>query len=66
MSIADIILEKIIKTSNNNITITDEKGIILYTNSDHWSVYDEEPKTILENLFLNFRNRGCLLLLLQP
>ncbi|MEK4029562.1 sigma 54-interacting transcriptional regulator [Pseudobacillus sp. FSL P4-0506] len=60
MSIADIILEKIIKTSNNNITITDEKGIILYTNSDHWSVYDEEPKNYIGESIFKLQEQGLL------
>ncbi|RJS58983.1 sigma 54-interacting transcriptional regulator [Bacillus sp. PK3_68] len=60
MSIADIILEKIIKTSNNNITITDEKGIILYTNSDHWSVYDAEPKNYIGESIFKLQEQGLL------
>ncbi|USK70708.1 sigma-54 interaction domain-containing protein [Peribacillus asahii] len=36
------ILDTIIHTSNNNITVTDEKGYILYTNPQHWAVYGIE------------------------
>ncbi|OCA84974.1 sigma-54 interaction domain-containing protein [Bacillus wudalianchiensis] len=60
MSIADVILEKIIKTSNNNITVTDGKGIILYTNSDHWSVYDAEPKDYVGESIFELQEQGVL------
>ncbi|WP_338752664.1 sigma-54 interaction domain-containing protein [Bacillus sp. FJAT-52991] len=60
MSIADIILEQIIQTSNNNITITDEKGIILYTNNDHWSIYDAEPKNYIGESVFKLQEQGVL------
>ncbi|WP_338448945.1 sigma 54-interacting transcriptional regulator [Niallia oryzisoli] len=38
-SFAEKLLNYIIETSNNNITITDAEGIILQSNPEHWSVY---------------------------
>lgn len=37
------ILDTIIETSNNNITIADGNGIILQSHPTHWSVYGIEP-----------------------
>ncbi|WP_071393964.1 sigma-54 interaction domain-containing protein [Bacillus tuaregi] len=41
-SLANKILNSIIETSNNNITIADANGMILETNAEHWSVYGIE------------------------
>jgi transcriptional regulator with PAS, ATPase and Fis domain len=35
----ELMLAKIIETSNNNITITDEHGIIVRSNPTHWTMY---------------------------
>lgn len=34
-----MLMELIIETSNNNITIADDKGYIVYSNPAHWSIY---------------------------
>jgi transcriptional regulator with PAS, ATPase and Fis domain len=60
MSIEDIILDKIIETSNNNITITDGKGVILYTNINHWSVYENEPKPFIGKSIYELQEQGIL------
>ncbi|WP_458413161.1 sigma-54 interaction domain-containing protein [Schinkia sp. CFF1] len=38
-SITDKLLDAIIKTSNNNITIADGNGVILKSNPEHWADY---------------------------
>jgi transcriptional regulator with PAS, ATPase and Fis domain len=60
MPIEHAILEKIIETSNNNITITDGKGIILYTNINHWTVYEEEPKPFIGKSIYELQEQGIL------
>ena len=60
MSIAEIILETLVKTSNNNITITDEKGVILYTNSEHWTVYEDGPKEYIGKSIFELQELGIL------
>ncbi|MFK2827056.1 sigma 54-interacting transcriptional regulator [Bacillus sp. B190/17] len=60
MSITEMILEKIIKTSKSNITITDGNGIILYTNIDHWSVYEDEPKNYIGKSVFELQEQGIL------
>lgn len=34
-----LLLQSIIETSNNNITITDQYGVVLFTNEEHWHLY---------------------------
>lgn len=60
MPIEEIILEKIIETSNNNITITDGKGIILYTNINHWTVYEENPIPYIGKSVFELQEQGIL------
>lgn len=60
MAIEHIILEKIIETSNNNITITDGKGVILYTNIIHWNVYEEEPQLYIGKSIYELQEQGIL------
>lgn len=60
MAIEQIILEKVIETSNNNITITDGKGVILYTNFDHWNVYEEEPQLYIGKSIYELQEQGIL------
>lgn len=35
----ELLLQSIIETSNNNITITDQYGLVLFTNEEHWYLY---------------------------
>lgn len=35
----ELLLKSIIETSNNNITITDQYGLVLFTNEEHWQLY---------------------------
>ena len=60
MSITEKILEKIIETSNNNITITDGDGIILYTNPEHWSVYTDDPEPFIGASIYELQKQGIL------
>ena len=55
-----IILDNIIQTSNNNITITDEKGVILYSNPEHWTVYGIEPNYLIEKSVYELEKDGIL------
>lgn len=54
------ILDTIIHTSNNNITITDEKGYILHTNPQHWSVYGVEPDQFIGKSVYQLEEEGIL------
>ncbi|MGM0888240.1 MAG: PAS domain S-box protein [Bacillota bacterium] len=40
-------LNKIIETSNNNILITDQDGIILYSNPKLWEIYGMESDSYI-------------------
>ncbi|WP_286230857.1 sigma-54 interaction domain-containing protein [Neobacillus mesonae] len=60
MSVTEMILEKIIETSNNNITITDGEGIILYTNLDHWTVYGDDPQSYIGKSIYDLEEQGIL------
>jgi transcriptional regulator with PAS, ATPase and Fis domain len=53
-------LNKIIETSNNNITITDEKGIILRSNREHWAIYDMQPDTYIGTSVYQLEKEGLL------
>ncbi|MGJ7910286.1 sigma-54 interaction domain-containing protein [Neobacillus sp. LXY-1] len=60
MSIEEMILHKIIETSNNNITITDGNGIILYTNNTHWAVYEGETQSYIGKSIYDLEELGIL------
>ncbi|OMP66243.1 sigma-54 interaction domain-containing protein [Domibacillus epiphyticus] len=53
-------LQKIIETSNNNITITDEKGIILRSHPDHWSIYGMKPDQYIGKSVYQLEEEGLL------
>ncbi|MFA1713767.1 sigma-54 interaction domain-containing protein [Peribacillus frigoritolerans] len=54
------VLECIINTSNNNITVTDEKGFILFTNPNHWWIYGIEPEHYLGKSVYQLETEGIL------
>lgn len=58
--IESLILDTIIKTSNNNITITDQYGKILKSNPDHWSVYGVEPSYYIGKSVYELQEEGIL------
>lgn len=58
--ILEMELNKIIETSNNNITITDEKGIILRSNQEHWAIYDMQPDTYIGTSVYQLEKEGLL------
>lgn len=60
LSIEDTILDTIIQTSNNNITITDENGVILYTNLDHWAVYGVKADQYIGKSVYTLQEEGIL------
>ena len=53
-------LDKIIETSNNNITITDQDGIILRSNPIHWSIYGIEPNQYIGKSVYQLQEEGVL------
>ncbi|WP_026564304.1 sigma-54 interaction domain-containing protein [Bacillus sp. UNC41MFS5] len=53
-------LNKIIETSNNNITITDEEGIILRSNPEHWAIYGMKPDTYIGTSVYQLEKEGLL------
>lgn len=53
-------LDKIIETSNNNITVTDENGIILRSNPDHWVMYGLDPGTYIGMSVFDLEKEGVL------
>ncbi|MBK5460176.1 sigma-54 interaction domain-containing protein [Peribacillus sp. TH27] len=53
-------LKKIIETSNNNITITDEKGIILYSNPKLWEIYGMDPASYIGTSVYQLEKEGLL------
>jgi transcriptional regulator with PAS, ATPase and Fis domain len=59
-SIENMILDTIIKTSNNNITITDDKGYILQSNPQHWTVYGIEPNYYVGKSVYQLQEEGIL------
>lgn len=59
-SIEHLVLDHIIQTSNNNITITDEKGSILYTNPNHWAIYGIEPNQYIGKSIYQLEKEGVL------
>lgn len=55
-----LILAKIIETSNNNITITDHKGIILFSNPNHWTMYGLEADAYIGKSVYELEENGVL------
>ncbi len=55
-----LLLDTIIQTSNNNITITNEKGTIIYTNPSHWSVYGVEEVQLIGKSIYQLEKDGFL------
>lgn len=53
-------LEKIIETSNNNITITDENGIIVRSNPNHWTMYGLKADSYIGESVYNLEKDGIL------
>ncbi|MEH7436247.1 sigma 54-interacting transcriptional regulator [Neobacillus drentensis] len=53
-------LDKIIETSNNNITITDENGIILRSNPQHWTMYGLETGSYIGKSVYDLEKEGIL------
>lgn len=53
-------LDTIIKTSNNNITITDQNGIILRSNPNHWLIYGIEPNEYIGKSVYQLQKEGIL------
>lgn len=59
-SLLEIELTKIIETSNNNITVTDQDGIILRSNPNHWSIYGIEPNQYIGKSVYQLQEEGIL------
>lgn len=59
-SITNKILDTIIQTSNNNITIANAEGIILQSNPDHWSVYEIKPDEYKGKSVFQLEKEGVL------
>lgn len=60
ISIANKILDTIIETSNNNITIADDKGYILHSNPNHWSLYGITPDQYKGKTVYQLQDEGVL------
>ncbi|MGJ7922055.1 sigma-54 interaction domain-containing protein [Neobacillus sp. LXY-4] len=59
-SIERKLLDLIIETSNNNITIADDKGYILYSNPNHWSIYGITPEQYKGKTVYQLQDEGVL------
>ncbi|HWK21890.1 MAG TPA: sigma 54-interacting transcriptional regulator [Ureibacillus sp.] len=59
-SLNSLILKSIVETSNNNITVTDAAGNILYSNPEHWTVYGVEPNYFVGKSVYNLQEIGIL------
>ncbi|WP_286176986.1 sigma 54-interacting transcriptional regulator [Bacillus sp. AFS017274] len=53
-------LNKIIETSNNNILITDQDGIILYSNPKLWEIYGMESDSYIGTSVYQLESEGLL------
>ncbi|MGE7185664.1 sigma-54 interaction domain-containing protein [Peribacillus sp. NPDC006672] len=53
-------LNKIIETSNNNILITDQDGIILYSNPKLWEIYGMESDSYIGTSVYQLEREGLL------
>lgn len=60
ISMANKILDTIIETSNNNITIADDKGYILHSNPNHWSLYGITPDQYKGKTVYQLQDEGVL------
>ncbi|MFV2048125.1 sigma-54 interaction domain-containing protein [Metabacillus sp. YM-086] len=58
--ILNMVLDKIIETSNNNITITDHQGVILRSNPNHWSIYGIKANKYLGKSVYQLQKEGIL------
>ncbi|MEH7342568.1 sigma 54-interacting transcriptional regulator [Bacillus sp. JJ1532] len=56
----ELLLAKLVETSNNNITITDSDGIILDSNPNHWSIYGLKPDRNVGVSVFDLENKGIL------
>ena len=54
------IVDTIVLTSNNNITIADQNGKIIHTNPHHWSVYGIEPHQLFGKTVYDLEKEGIL------
>ena len=54
------IVNTLILTSNNNITIVDRNGLIVHTNPHHWSVYGIEPHQLSGKTVFKLEEEGIL------
>lgn len=55
-----MLLDLIIETSNNNITVADNKGFIVYSNPDHWSIYGITPEQYKNKTVFELQDEGIL------
>jgi transcriptional regulator with PAS, ATPase and Fis domain len=53
-------LDKIIETSNNNITITNEHGIVVRSNPNHWTMYGIEADAYIGKSVYELEKNGVL------
>ncbi|WP_230134393.1 PAS domain S-box protein, partial [Peribacillus frigoritolerans] len=53
-------LNKIIETSNNNILITDQDGIILYSNPKLWEIYGMKSDSYIGTSVYQLESEGLL------
>ncbi|MEM1504918.1 sigma 54-interacting transcriptional regulator [Domibacillus sp. 8LH] len=58
--LSELELSKIIETSNNNITVTDENGIILRSHPEHWKIYGMEPGSYVGKSVYELEEEGLL------
>lgn len=56
----EVLLDRLVETSNNNITITDGKGIILNSNPNHWSIYGLETNKNVGISVFDLEDKGVL------
>ncbi|WHY01794.1 sigma 54-interacting transcriptional regulator [Neobacillus sp. DY30] len=59
-SILEQLLTKMVETSNNNITITDENGLILDSNPNHWTIYGLESSRNIGVSVFELEEKGIL------
>lgn len=61
LSILEKLLDVIIQTSNNNITVVDEKGYIIQSNPNHWSAYGIKPEDYKGKSVYQLENEDILI-----
>lgn len=59
-SVDKMLLDLIIETSNNNITIADDKGYIVHSNPIHWSIYGITPEQYKGKTVYQLQEEGVL------